>query len=69
VVLGLMLATLGLLGFTVTGFTPLLDPDGSRLLVLAVDPLQNLVHLAIGAWLAWAAHAGAVAGHVVRRHG
>ena len=59
VVLGVVLATLGLLGFTATGFTPLLDPEGTRLLILHVDPLQNLVHLVAGAYLARAARAGA----------
>jgi fucose 4-O-acetylase-like acetyltransferase len=57
-VLGVALATLGLLGFVVSGFTPLLDPDGSPLLLLRVDPLQNLTHLAVGAWLVAAARAG-----------
>jgi Domain of unknown function (DUF4383) len=58
-VLGVALATLGLLGFVASGFTPLLDPGGSPLLVLRVDPLQNLAHLAVGAWLLTAARAGA----------
>jgi fucose 4-O-acetylase-like acetyltransferase len=57
VVLGLVLATLGLLGFTTTGFTPLLDPEATLLLV-RVDPLQNLVHLVAGIYLARAARAG-----------
>jgi fucose 4-O-acetylase-like acetyltransferase len=57
-VLGAALATLGLLGFVASGFTPLLDPDGSPLLVLRVDPLANLAHLAVGAWLVAAARAG-----------
>jgi hypothetical protein len=57
-VLGVALATLGLLGFVASGFTPLLDPGGSPLLVLRVDPLQNLAHLAVGAWLVAAARAG-----------
>jgi len=61
VVLGLVLAAFGLLGFVATGFTPLLDPDGSLLLVLRVDPLQNLVHLLLGVHLARAARAGATA--------
>jgi peptidoglycan/LPS O-acetylase OafA/YrhL len=61
VVLGLVLAALGLLGFVATGFTPLLDPDGSLLLVLRVDPLQNLGHLLLGVHLARAARAGATA--------
>jgi fucose 4-O-acetylase-like acetyltransferase len=59
VVLGLVLAALGLLGFTATGFTPLVDPNGTMLLILPVDPLANLVHLVVGAYLARAAHAGA----------
>jgi peptidoglycan/LPS O-acetylase OafA/YrhL len=58
-VLGVGLVTLGLLGFVASGFTPLLDPGGSPLLVLRVDPLQNLVHLLVGAALLGAARAGA----------
>ncbi len=58
VILGAALATLGLLGFVASGFTPVLDPDGSPLLLLRVDPLQNLVHLAVGAWLVAAGRAG-----------
>jgi peptidoglycan/LPS O-acetylase OafA/YrhL len=57
-VLGVVLVTLGLLGFVASGFTPLLDPGGSPLLVLRVDPLQNLLHLAVGAALLGAARAG-----------
>jgi peptidoglycan/LPS O-acetylase OafA/YrhL len=56
VVLGLVLATLGLLGFTVTGFSPLFGPGA--LLLLPVDPVQNLVHLVAGIYLARAARAG-----------
>jgi Domain of unknown function (DUF4383) len=58
-VLGVVLVTLGLLGFVVSGFTPLLDPHGSPLLVLRVDPLQNLLHLVVGAALLGAARTGA----------
>jgi peptidoglycan/LPS O-acetylase OafA/YrhL len=58
-VLGVALVTLGLLGFVASGFTPLLDPGGSPLLVLRVDPLQNLVHLLVGAALLGAARSGA----------
>jgi hypothetical protein len=61
VVLALVLGILGLLGFVVTGFTPLLDPDGGTLLVLSVDPLQNLLHLLVAVHLAGAAGAGATA--------
>jgi len=58
-VLGVVLVTLGLLGFVASGFTPLLDPHGSLLLVLRVDPLQNLLHLVVGAALLGAARTGA----------
>jgi hypothetical protein len=58
VVLGAVLATLGLLGFTTTGFTPLFEPEATPLLLLRVDPLQNLVHLVAGIYLARAARAG-----------
>jgi peptidoglycan/LPS O-acetylase OafA/YrhL len=58
-VLGVVMATLGLLGFVASGFTPLLDPDGSALLVLRVDPLQNALHLVVGAALLGAARTGA----------
>ncbi len=60
VVLGLVLATLGLLGFVASGFAPLFPAAGGRLLVLQVDPLRNLVHLVVGAYLAGAARRGAV---------
>jgi peptidoglycan/LPS O-acetylase OafA/YrhL len=58
-VLGVVLVTLGLLGFVASGFTPLLDPHGSLLLVLRVDPLQNVLHLVVGAALLGAARTGA----------
>jgi hypothetical protein len=58
-VLGVVLVALGLLGFVASGFTPLLDPHGSPLLVLRVDPLQNALHLAVGAMLLGAARTGA----------
>jgi fucose 4-O-acetylase-like acetyltransferase len=58
-VLGVVLVTLGLLGFVASGFTPLLDPHGSPLLVLRVDPLQNALHLVVGAALLGAARTGA----------
>jgi peptidoglycan/LPS O-acetylase OafA/YrhL len=58
-VLGLGLATLGLLGFVASGFAPLVGTVGGRLLGVHVDPWQNLAHLAVGAYLATAARAGA----------
>jgi peptidoglycan/LPS O-acetylase OafA/YrhL len=57
-VLGVALVSLGLLGFVSSGFTPLLDPHGSPLLVLRVDPLQNALHLVVGAALLGAARTG-----------
>jgi fucose 4-O-acetylase-like acetyltransferase len=56
-VLGLVLATLGLLGFVASGFAPLLG--GGRLLALPVSPLQSMADLALGAYLAAAARSGA----------
>jgi hypothetical protein len=56
-VLGLVLATLGLLGFVASGFAPLLG--GGRLLALPISPLQSMADLALGAYLAVAARGGA----------
>jgi hypothetical protein len=57
VVLGLVLATLGLLGFTTAGFTPLVNPEAT-LPLLPVGPLQSLVYLVAGSSLARAARTG-----------
>jgi peptidoglycan/LPS O-acetylase OafA/YrhL len=59
VVLGVGLAAFGLLGFVATGFAPLLGGGGGPLAALHLDPLQNLLHLLIGAKLAGAARSGA----------
>ncbi|HWD48253.1 MAG TPA: DUF4383 domain-containing protein [Actinomycetota bacterium] len=64
-VLGVALVSLGLLGFMASGFTPLLDPHGSPLLVLRVDPLQNALHLAVGAALPLASPSAAPVGVVL----
>jgi acyltransferase-like protein len=61
VVIGLVLAASGLLGFVVTGFAPALGPSGGAFAALHLDPLQNLVHLVVGARLAAAARTGATA--------
>jgi peptidoglycan/LPS O-acetylase OafA/YrhL len=61
VVIGLVLAASGLLGFVVTGFAPALGPSGGAFAALHLDPLQNLVHLMVGAQLAAAARTGATA--------
>ncbi len=59
-ILGLGFATLGLLGFVVTGFAPLLG-SSELLPFLHVDPLGNLLHLLVGMQLASASGSGATA--------
>jgi hypothetical protein len=61
VIVGLVLAASGLLGFVVTGFAPALGSGGGAFAALHLDPLQNLVHLVVGAQLAAAAGTGASA--------
>jgi fucose 4-O-acetylase-like acetyltransferase len=61
VVGGMVLAALGLLGFVVTGFAPLLGARSGLFPALHLDPLQNLLHLLVGAQLASAARTGATA--------
>jgi hypothetical protein len=41
----------GLLGFVVTGFSNFAGTEGDTLIVFDVNPLHNIVHLAIGALL------------------
>jgi hypothetical protein len=53
--LGVLWGALGLLGFVVTGF----GGSTANLLVLPVDPLQNLVHLLLGGYLVHVARSGA----------
>jgi len=49
VLIGVFFAIIGIVGFAATGFGRLADPNTpDRLFGLAVNPLQNLVHLAIG---------------------
>lgn len=45
---GGLLTAVGALGLAVTGLATPLAPSGQRLLVLEVDPAQNLAHLALG---------------------
>ncbi|NUT50073.1 MAG: hypothetical protein HOV94_22595 [Saccharothrix sp.] len=54
VTLGAGYGVLGVLGFVVTGFTG----AAGTLVVLDVDPLQNLIHLLLGWYLLHTAHAG-----------
>jgi preprotein translocase subunit Sss1 len=57
-VLGLVYSVIGIVGFAVSGFDAFAAPRGDVLLGFTVNPLQNLIHLAIGWWLVNAAQAG-----------
>lgn len=61
-VFGAVYVLVGLLGFVVTGFEGFAEPEGGLLLgIFEVNPLHNLVHIAVGVALAGAAAAGATA--------
>ncbi|MGH3443149.1 MAG: DUF4383 domain-containing protein [Nitriliruptorales bacterium] len=53
----------GLLGFVVTGFDGLIEPQGDILVIFEVNPLHNGVHTLIGVALV----SGAVAGETTAR--
>lgn len=57
-VLGLIYSVIGIVGFAVSGFDAFAAPRGDVLLGFTVNPLQNLIHLAIGWWLVNAAQVG-----------
>ena len=46
--IGVAYTLVGIAGFFVTGFDEWVNPDGELLLGFGVNPLHNLVHLAIG---------------------
>ena len=46
---GVIYLLIGLLGFFVTGFDNFASVSNERLLIFEVNPLHNIVHLAIGA--------------------
>ena len=50
-VFGLIYAILGTVGFAVSGFDGFAAPRGDTLTVFEVNPLQNLIHLALGWWM------------------
>ncbi len=51
-VFGSVYVLVGLLGFVVTGFSNFAASSGDKLILFGVNPLHNLVHLAVGAvWL------------------
>jgi Domain of unknown function (DUF4383) len=52
-VFGAVYMVVGLLGFVVTGFSQFAATSGDKLILFGVNPLHNLVHVAVGAaWLA-----------------
>jgi hypothetical protein len=51
----------GLVGFGVTGGVDFAAPDGKDLLLFGLNPLHNVVHLAVGGLLVLGARAGASA--------
>lgn len=50
-IFGVVYLLIGLLGFAVTGFSNFAGTQGDSLLGFEVNPLHNIVHLAIGALL------------------
>jgi hypothetical protein len=52
-VFGAVYVLVGVAGFLVTAFSNFASPSDDKLLLFGVNPLHNLVHLAVGAvWLA-----------------
>jgi hypothetical protein len=52
-VFGAVYVAVGLLGFVVTGFSDFAATSSDKLILFGVNPLHNLVHVAVGAvWLA-----------------
>jgi hypothetical protein len=64
-VLGAVYLLVGLLGFAVTSGVGFAATDGGSLLGFEVNPLHNIVHLAVGAALVLAARQGPAASRAV----
>ena len=60
-VFGAVYLLVGLLGFAVTGFSNFAGTEGDTLIVFDVNPLHNIVHLAIGALLLFSSKSVAAA--------
>jgi hypothetical protein len=58
--LGVFAVSVGLLGFGETGFLPLAPVQGEAVLMFDFNPVQNVVHLLVGAMLLWAVSRGAL---------
>lgn len=50
-VFGAVYVLVGLLGFAITGFSGFAETEGETLIFFEVNPLHNIVHLAVGALL------------------
>ena len=48
---GLLYVTIGIIGFFITGFGSFLANTGDALIGFSINPMHNLVHLLIGAFL------------------
>jgi Domain of unknown function (DUF4383) len=48
---GLLYVTIGIIGFFITGFDNFVQNTGDTLIGFHINPMHNLVHLAIGAFL------------------
>ncbi len=48
---GLLYVTIGIIGFFVTGFDNFVQNTGDTLIGFSINPMHNLVHLLIGAFL------------------
>ena len=64
-VFGAVYVLIGLVGFAITSGVGFADTHGKDLVFFEINPLHNLVHIAIGVALIWAARAGANASRVV----
>jgi hypothetical protein len=58
-VLGAVYLLVGLVGFAITAGTGFAATSGERLIIFELNPLHNIVHIAVGALLAGAAWRGA----------
>jgi hypothetical protein len=64
-VFGAVYLLVGLLGFAVTGGVGFAATEGSNLIVFEVNPLHNVIHLAIGAALLFAGLKGTASARTV----
>lgn len=49
IVFGATYFAIGVIGFAFTGFTGWLEASGDQLIIFAINPFHNLVHIAVGA--------------------